>query len=100
MRFDVYKMPPGGAPGYLVDVQADLWADLPTRMVIPLLANAGFRGAIRDLNPVFEIFELPFVLVTQELASIKKRLLNRPIASLIAQRDEISRALDLLLTGF
>jgi toxin CcdB len=100
MRFDVHKMPPGGAPGFLVDVQSDLLSDLPTRMVIPLLSEPRFRIAVKELNPRFEVLGDPFILVTQELASIQKRLLLRPVASLSAHWDEITRALDLLFTGF
>jgi hypothetical protein len=40
------------------------------------------------------------VLMTQELASIQKRYLQRPIASLADHRDDITRALDMLFTGF
>lgn len=100
MRFDVYKMPAGGVAGYIVDVQADLLSEMPTRMVIPLLPEGKHPRVLKDLHPVFEIDTGRFVLVTHELASIPKRQLQRPVASLTAYREQITRALDILFTGF
>ena len=100
MRFDVYKLPAGGTAGYIVDVQSDLLFELATRMVIPLLPEAKHRSVMKDLHPVFEITGARFVLVTHELASIPKRQLQRPIGSLAAYGEEITRALDILFTGF
>jgi len=100
MRFDVYELPAGGAAGYLVDVQSDFLAEMKTRMVIPLLLQASHARFLKDLHPVFEIAGERFVLVTHELASIPKRELKHPIASLEKHRDEITRAMDILFTGF
>lgn len=97
-RFAVYA---GLGPneGYVVDVQASLLDALSTRVVIPLLpADTG--RAIRDLNPVVDIDGRPFVVMTQELSAVPRTLLNRSVGSLDAWRDEIVRALDVLLTGF
>lgn len=98
MRFDVYRLASSGV--LVVDVQADLLSDLATRMVIPLLPKADHRSQLTDLHPTFEIEEERLILVTHELASIQKRQLQKPVASLAHKRDEITRALDLLLTGF
>jgi len=100
MRFDVYALPAGGKPGYMVDVQADLISDLPTRMVIPLFSDVRLPKVFRDLNPRFDINGESVVLMTQELASIQKRQLKHPVTSLTEHRDEITRALDILFTGF
>jgi toxin CcdB len=100
MRFDLFLLPPGGSPGYMVDVQSDFLSDLPSRMMIPLIAASKYKSPIKDLHPVFEIDGAAFVLLTHELASIQKRQLQRPIASLSAHRDAITRALDILFTGF
>jgi len=100
MRFDVYKMPAGGRPGYLVDVQSDLLSNLPNRMVIPLFSDPRLPVIFRDLNPRFEVAGNLVVLMTQELASIQKRYLQRPVGSLADHRDDITRALDILFTGF
>jgi len=100
MRFDVYKMPKGGKPGYLLDVQADLVEELKTRIVVPLYTDARLPVIFRDLNPWFDVLGERVVMMTQELASIEKRHLRRPVASIAQCREEITRALDLLFTGF
>ena len=55
---------------------------------------------IRDLNPVVQIDDEDYVVMTQELAAVPRSDLRRKIGSLSDQRDEIVRALDVLLTGF
>jgi hypothetical protein len=42
----------------------------------------------------------PFLLATQLLGAIPLRELGRPIGNLGPEQDAISRALDLLFTGF
>lgn len=98
-RFDVHPTPRGGR-GYVVDVQAGLLEDLGTRVVAPLLSERAAPKLIRDLNPVFEIDGKPHVMVTQAIASVPTKELGRPVASLAGHRDEITRALDILLIGF
>jgi toxin CcdB len=100
MRFDVYKMPPGGRPGLLVDVQSDLLSDLPRRVVVPLISDPKLGPPIKELNPHFFIYDERYTFVAQEIASIPKSELKLRITSLAAHQDEITRALDLLLTGF
>jgi toxin CcdB len=99
-RFDVYPMPGKGRAGYVVDVQADLLSHLATRVVVPLLPLAGAPPPIADLNPVVEIEGIPLVLAVQALAAIPLRELKRPVASLADRQDQVTRALDTLLTGF
>jgi hypothetical protein len=41
-----------------------------------------------------------YVLATHALASVARRELGRPIGTLAAHRDAITRALDVLLVGF
>ncbi|HZH47652.1 MAG TPA: CcdB family protein [Roseococcus sp.] len=98
-RFDVYP-PPDGSPGFLLDVQTDFLEGLNTRIVVPLMPPDLAPAPGRDLNPLLPVGEEALVMVTQYLASVERRLLCRPIASLSHERDAITRALDLLLTGF
>lgn len=96
-RYDVYPNP-GGA-GYLLDVQADLLDGLNTRVVVPLLPPATAPLPARRLNPLFDIAEMPHVMVTQFMAAVPLAFLNRPVASLIGRDTEITNALDMLLSG-
>lgn len=97
-RLDVYPMP-GGRPGYVVDVQADLLDQLRTRIAVPLMPERLAPKPITDLNPVFDIAGEPHVMLTQALASIPAAELKHPAASLMARHDAIVRALDLLFVG-
>ena len=98
-RLDVHQMP-GKADGYIVDVQADLLSHLSTRVVVPLLPEESGPRPISELNPIFEILGKRYIFVTQAIASISRRELKRAVASLTAQHDRITRALDVLLIGF
>jgi toxin CcdB len=100
MRFDVYRIPAGGPVGYLLDVQAELLSNLQSTVVVPLLPAARHLQMVQEMNPVFEFAGEKFVMATHEIASIQRRRLQRPVTSLAAHRDEITRALDILLTGF
>lgn len=96
-RFDVYKL---AGEIYGVDVQANLLDRLDRRVVIPLVPREASTPPIKDLNPVFDIFGRPFVMLTQTLANIPTRELRDPVASLDRQHDAITRALDILLLGY
>ena len=99
-RLDVYPMPGRSAGrGYVVDVQARLLDHLATRAVVPLLPQTAGPPPIRDLNPMFDIDGVPHVMITQAIATVPVRDLKRAVTSLAMHRDEITRALDILLTG-
>jgi toxin CcdB len=97
-RFDLFR--PKRGPGLLLDVQSHWLDTLPSRVVGPLLPPGPTLPAIRDLNPVFEIEGTALALMTHYLTAIPRRELGRPIGSLAAERDAITRALDLLFTRF
>ena len=98
-RFDLHRARSGSAP-YLVDVQAETLAHLRTRIVVPLMPPGAVPQPIRDLHPVFRIDGAPLVMATQFLGAVPRADLGPAVASLAAERDTITRALDLLLTGF
>jgi toxin CcdB len=99
MRFDVYAIPRGAVP-YVVDVQSDFLSYLASRMIIPIIPAENLPKRIADLHPLLHINGDRHVLVTHQLTSISKRDLKIPVASLEKHRDEITRALDILFTGF
>ncbi len=85
---------------YLLDVQNSLLADLKTRLVIPLTAQANCRsGVISKLCPVFNINGETFVALTQQMAGIESRLLGAEVADLSAYRTEIMAAIDFAVVG-
>ena len=56
--------------------------------------------AVRDLNPVVRVDDEDYVVMTQEVSAVPRFSLRRKIGSLADRRDEITRALDVLLIGF
>jgi toxin CcdB len=99
-RFDVYPTPGKDAAGYVLDVQADLLSELGTRVVVPLILHDTAPKAARGLNPAFEINGSLHLMLTQFIAAVPKKQLGKPLLSLKARSDDISRALDFLLVGF
>ncbi|AXN01866.1 MULTISPECIES: CcdB family protein [Acetobacter] len=99
-RFDVYRLARRGEARFVVDVQADLLDELGTRIVVPLLAQKVAPKPAKRLNPVFTIDDQSFVMMTQFMAAVPERDLKKGVTSLSLYQDEITQAIDLLLTGF
>ncbi|WJY18083.1 CcdB family protein [Alteriqipengyuania flavescens] len=96
-RLDVFRLKNGGP--LVVDCQAELLEDLKTRVVIPLLPQSEAPKPARNLNPVFEIEDDQFVLMTQFLAAIETSELGKKVGSLERDERAVLNALDFLLTG-
>jgi toxin CcdB len=85
---------------FLVALQSDLLVrSFDTVIVAPLEPAASGTFADR-LNPRVELEGRSFVLIAQELATVRKSLLGDPRGSIAAAREPIIAALDLLFTGF
>jgi toxin CcdB len=97
-RFDVYESASG--VGYVLDVQTDLLTGLNTRVVVPLLPlDRAPRPAAR-LNPIFEIGQQRFAMVTQFLSAVPISELRKPTGTLAANGHLIIDALDMVFFGF
>jgi toxin CcdB len=98
-RFDLYQLP--GSDQLVVDVQSDhVSSRLRTRVVAPLLAVEHLGASIVGLNPVLRVNDRDYAFVAQSLATLSKSELGVLIGSVSDYQDEMSRALDILLTGF
>lgn len=95
-RFDVHRV----RGTLLLNVQADEVDHLPSRVVVPLLPHAGPLPPLAALTPVFALGEERVTMMTHYLTAVPRRELGSPVASLAAERDAITCALDMLLTGF
>ena len=85
---------------FLVTLQSDLLSrSLDTVVVAPLEAADSGKFADR-LNPTVTIDEKSFVLIAQELVTVRRSVLGEPRGSLGHDRDKIIAALDMLFTGF
>ena len=104
-RFDVYANPGAHADKtpYLLDVQADLLADLDTRVVVPLRSLKKFPDVAlpNRLMPTLTIHEGEFLLETPKMAAVPKRILRSPATTVSqSQQDKITVALDFLFHGY
>ena len=85
---------------FLVALQSDvLNRNFNTVVVAPLEPAASGTFADR-LNPRVEIDGSAFVLITQEIVTVRKSVLGKPRGSIALERDKIIGALDMLFTGF
>jgi toxin CcdB len=96
-RFDLYAP---AAQVYVLDVQADLLTDFGRRVVVPLLPPLRIPKPTRDLHPKLHVDDRPLLMATHLIASMRRVELGRARGNLTHYRDEITRALDMLLTGF
>lgn len=85
---------------YLLDIQNDLFANLPTRLVIPLIPFKQPMSPTAKLNPVVTVKEQRYIVLTQQSFAIATAMLGQPIANLATMRDEFVAALDFLVLGF
>ncbi len=95
-RFDVHRV----RGTLLLNVQADEVEHLPSRVVVPLLPHAGPLPPLAELTPVLEVEGERVTMMTHYLTAIPRRELGRVVANLERERDAITYALDMLLTGF
>ena len=96
-QFDVHAR--SGAPGLLLDCQADLLSTLNTRFVVPLLPRIIAPKPADRLNPVFTVAGEEVVMLTQFAAAVRTNELGERITSLADERYAITNALDLLISG-
>lgn len=97
-RFDVYR---GLAFDDLVlDCQAELLDDLPTRLMVPLIPVERFKRLYARLNPVFTIEAISYPMATQMAAAVPVNSLGPRLTSLASEHPRIMDALDMLLTGY
>jgi toxin CcdB len=85
---------------FLVALQSDLLSrSLDTVVVAPL--EAADTGTFADrLNPGVTVDDKSYVLIAQELVTVRRSVLGEPRGSLGHERDKIIAALDMLFTGF
>ena len=101
-RYDVYrnanKATRSDVP-FLLDVQANLFRDLRSRVVVPLMTRPAIPRPMTRLNPVFTVAGREVVMSTTDIAGVPVSVLGPIVASLAEQGTEITNAIDFLLTG-
>lgn len=97
-RFDVCEFGPDGS--LVLDIQSDLLDDLNTRIVAPLMPIHIAPKPAKFLNPIFDIGDEQYVMITQFLSAVPAPQLGKPIENLSDKFAEISRATDMVFQGF
>lgn len=102
-QFDVYANPSKTTRKtypFIVDIQSEAISGMATRVVVPLVRKAGFKGQeLKGLTPAFEYEGEELLFFVPQLAAIPVKALERPIGSLSHLRDEIIAAVDFAITG-
>ncbi|MGE5187042.1 MAG: CcdB family protein [Acidobacteriota bacterium] len=99
-QFDVFRNDRGATYPLLVDVQADVFAQLETRTVVPLARRDRYDTApISRATPTATIGGVDYVIVVPMLSAITRASLGKRVGSLASMRAELIAALDLLFTG-
>ena len=102
-QWDVYPNPASASRErlpYLVVLQSDLLAMLPTRLVAPLSRTQVPAGELpQRLAPVFDVAGERLVLKAHEAGVLPVRALGRPVSSLRDQSHRLVDALDAVISG-
>jgi toxin CcdB len=84
---------------FLLDIQANLLADLQTRVVVPLIRAGSFGRRATRLHPLFVIDGQDVVMATHLVAAVRRPILGVVVASLQNERDIVLGAIDVLWSG-
>jgi toxin CcdB len=83
----------------VVVIQSDLLEAMQTRVAVPLLPEAAGLPAMRGLNPLVTVEGRGYRLMPQLMATLTLAELGPPVGSVAAAREDIVRAVDMLLAG-
>jgi toxin CcdB len=99
-QFDVFRNSRSAKYPLVLDVQADVHANLTSRLVVPLVPRGRAPAQpLTRLTPMLSVRGEEYVLMVPLLASVPRASLGDLVASLAAQRATLIAALDLLITG-
>ena len=84
---------------YLLDIQANLLAELQTRVVVPLIRTGSFGRKAMRLHPQFLVDGQDVVMATHLVAAVRRQSLGKIITSLHHERDVVLNAVDVLWSG-
>ncbi len=95
-QFDVFRLRSGIL---VVDLQTDLIGIDASRIVAPL-REIGSYTAFPGLTPKVTLDGKLWIVRIQELAAVSGAELHEYVGSLQEERDNLKRALDILIDGF
>jgi hypothetical protein len=96
-QLHAYRLPDGQL---VLDLQSD-FVDTPFRLVAPLRRLEARLRTFTRLEPVLEVAGTAMSLHVTEAVGVRARLVSGPaVADLRGARDAVTRALDVLFSGF
>jgi toxin CcdB len=100
-KFDIYKYK-NSITSLVIEVQADLLDDLDTAVIVPLISKTEHTGTLfKRLTPILTIENEEFVMVTTDIATVKRQNLEHCIGNAASEHEyDIINALDFLFQGF
>ena len=84
---------------YLLLLQANLFDELATQVVAPLISSERYGPRLDWLNPTINVGDAEFVVSIPELAGVPATILGDRVATAKSQRHDLISALDFLFTG-
>ncbi|MCO6391202.1 plasmid maintenance protein CcdB [Aliihoeflea aestuarii] len=96
-RHDIYRLADGS---FVLDVQSSLLDIIGSRVVIPLLPANSTPRKLPRLHPVFDVEGTSYLCATHLISAMPEAELTVRVATLSANADEITAALDMLFQGF
>ncbi|AVT60364.1 MULTISPECIES: CcdB family protein [Pectobacterium] len=86
---------------YLLNIQSDIIGELHTRLVIPLFPlHKIARPPARRLTPIVTVEGNDYLIMTHEMASVRRSQLGHEVMDAQVYRKTIKDAVDFLLDGF
>jgi len=100
-QFDLYRnQDVNRAYPLLVDIQHELLETLSTRLVVPLTPRILYEGKTpQTICPVMHLEQGDFIFMPQYMSSMPVQALSEKVGSVRIFRDDLIRAVDLLITG-
>ena len=99
-RFEIRTLRQRGRPAQFIVVLQDGFADVFETVVVAPLVLASELPALPRLRPRTSVAGTAYVIAIERLAALDRRSIGEAVADAGELRDEITRALDLLFTGF
>jgi toxin CcdB len=101
-QFDVYANPVSSARRaypLIICLQSDLLSDGTEVVVAPMVPRRSLAGAAGRLTPAVAIDDQEYIVLTNSLTSVPARDLVQRTANLLAYRQQLMAAVDLLFFG-
>ena len=84
---------------FLLDMQADLLDELQTTVVIPLSPSSIIgQATITKLCPIVEIDNINYIVLTQQITGVDRKVLGQKVYNLSHYRSELISAIDFILS--